>query len=566
MKKRWPLVFVIMLFPFIFAGDGTEEFIVISWNDLGMHCSNKDFSKIAVLPPYNNLRAQVIRKGSATELPQVVTAGFNVQYSIPGNTYSVGKTNFWDYAQQLFGVTLAPNIGLTGIGLTGNMIAADDHFYVDGIPITPYQDNNLITESPYQLALVELRDNSNTLLFSAQPVIPVSNEMSCVSSGCHSSEQDILDEHDDEGGFDPNNTPILCASCHADNALGMPGQPGIESFSFVMHDKHKDKTNNCYKCHPGTNTQCFRDIMHTAGMVCQDCHGNMAQVAQSVENGRQPWLQEPSCGSTNCHGSNYAEEPGKLFKESRGHGGLFCSACHGSPHAIQPTVQPNDNVQNIALQDYPGTLRRCEVCHTVVPTSAGPHGYLPSTLNVSIFLEGLFNGTEMNKVNGSNGYYFPGLIADQVVVELHNAAFPYSLAAGPFTVALNINGTAALTLPASMAASYFIVIKHRNSIETWNGNPVPFGSGSVSYNFTSAAGQAYGNNLKLISGKYVIYSGDVNQDGNVDTADLSPIDNDSYNFLTGYRSTDINGDGVIDTGDMTIVDNNAAIYIGKIVP
>lgn len=566
MRKRWPLVFVIMLFPILFAGDGTEEYIVISWNDLGMHCSNKDFSKITVLPPYNNLRAQVIRKGSATELPQVVTVGFNVQYSIPGNTYSVGKTNFWDYAQQLFGVTLAPNIGLTGVGLTGSMIAADDHFYVDGIPITPYQDDNLITESPFQLALVELRDNGNNLLFTTQPVIPVSNEMSCVSSGCHSSEQDILDEHDDEGGFDPDNTPILCATCHADNALGMPGQPGIESFSFVMHDKHKDKTNDCYKCHPGANTQCFRDVMHTAGMVCQDCHGDMEQVAQSIENGRQPWLQEPSCGSANCHGSNYAEEPGKLFKESRGHGGLFCSACHGSPHAIQPTVHPNDNVQNIALQEYPGTLRRCEVCHTVVPTGAGPHGYLPATLNVTVLLEGLFNGTDMNKVSGSTGYRFPGLIADQIVVELHHSTYPYSMAAGPFTVAMNTNGSSALTLPASMAASYFIVVKHRNSIETWNGSPVPFGSGTVSYNFTSAATQAYGNNLKLISGKYVIYGGDVNQDGVVDTADMSPIDNDSYNFLSGYLSTDINGDGIVDTGDMTVADNNAALFIGKIVP
>lgn len=566
MKKRWPLVFVIMFFPILFAGDGTEEYIIISWNDLGMHCSNKDFSKITVLPPYNNLRAQVIRKGSATELPQVVTTGFNVHYSIPGNTYSVGKTNFWDYVQQLFGVTLAPNTGLTGAGLTGSMIAAEDHFYVDGIPITPYQDNNLVSESPFQLAQVELRDNSNSLLYISRPVIPVSNEMSCVSSGCHSSEQDILDEHDDEGGFNPDNTPVLCASCHADNALGMPGQPGIKSFSFVMHDKHKDKTNNCYKCHPGANTQCFRDVMHTAGMVCQDCHGNMEQVAQSIENGRQPWLQEPSCGSANCHGSAYSEEPGKLFKDSRGHGGLFCSVCHGSPHAIQPTVHPNDNVQNISLQEYPGTLRRCEVCHTVVPAGPGPHGYLPATLNITVLLEGLFNGTEMNKVNGTNGFRFPGLIADQIVVELHNSTYPYSLAAGPFTVAVNTNGFSSLTLPASMGESYFIVVKHRSSIETWNGTPVPFGSGTVSYNFTSSSGQAFGSNLKLISGKYVIYGGDVNQDGIIDTSDFTPVDNDSYNFLTGYLNTDINGDGIVDTGDMTVVDNNAAVFIGKIVP
>jgi len=566
MKKRWPVLMAFVMLPFHFSGIIGEDYIVISWNDLGMHCSNKDFSKISVLPPYNNLRAQVIKRGTTTTLPELVTNGYNVQYSIPGNTYSVGKTNFWSYSQQLFGVTLPPNIGLTGVGLTGSMSAADDYFYVDGIPVTPYQDNNLVNESPFQLASVRLYNGAGNLLYTSQSVIPVSNEMSCVSSGCHTSEQSILNQHDDEGGFDPNNTPVLCASCHADNALGMPGQPGIPSFSFVMHDKHKDKTNDCYKCHPGFNTQCFRDIMHTGGMVCQDCHGNMSQVSQSIENGRQPWLQEPSCGSSNCHGANYAEEPGKLFKESRGHGGLFCSACHGSPHAIQPTVQFNDNVQNIALQETSGTLRRCEVCHGVVPTSPGPHGYLPATLNVTLFLEGLFNGSDLNKARNAADFRFPGQIADQVVVELHNAISPFSLAAGPFTVALNTDGSASLSLPASMGASYFIVIKHRNSIETWNADPVSFVSGSVNYNFTSSAGQAYGNNLKLISGQYVIYGGDVNQDGILDTADMTLIDNDSYNFVTGYVSTDITGDGIIDTGDMSVLDNNSAIFIGKIVP
>lgn len=380
MKKRFPILIAILVFPLLFAGMAGDQYIVISWNDLGMHCSNKDFSYFSVLPPYNNIKAQVIKKGTATTIPQVLTTGYNVQYSIPGNTYSVGKTNFWTYSQQLFGVTLPPNIGLTGVGLTGTMSPVENYFFVNGVPLTPYQDNNLVTENPYQLAQIEVRDNSNTLLYTAQPVIPVSNELNCVSSGCHSSEMDILNAHTSVPGFDPNNRPILCASCHSDNALSLPGQPGVLSFSYVMHNKHSDLTNDCYKCHPGPIAQCFRDIMHTGGMVCQDCHGSVANVALTIQNGRQPWLQEPSCGATSCHGANFAEEPGKLFKNSRGHGGLFCSSCHGSPHAIQPTVQPNDNVQNIALQGFSGILRKCEVCHGIVPSSPGPHGFLPTSI------------------------------------------------------------------------------------------------------------------------------------------------------------------------------------------
>jgi len=112
--------------------------------------------------------------------------------------------------------------------------------------------------------------------------------MNCVSSGCHASETDILFEHDAEGGFDPYNTPILCANCHSDNALGMPGDPDLPSLSEAIHSKHGEYTNDCYLCHPGPNTQCFRDVMYSDGMVCQDCHGSVSEVGQSISDGRIP--------------------------------------------------------------------------------------------------------------------------------------------------------------------------------------------------------------------------------------------------------------------------------------
>ena len=67
--------------------------------------------------------------------------------------------------------------------------------------------------------------------------------------------------------------------------------------------------------------------------------------------------------------------PGKRYRDSTGHGGLFCETCHGSPHAILPSSQPNDNIQNIALQGHAGTLEDCKVCHgSQVPSGSGPHG------------------------------------------------------------------------------------------------------------------------------------------------------------------------------------------------
>ena len=49
----------------------------------------------------------------------------------------------------------------------------------------------------------------------------------------------------------------------------------------------------------------------------------------------------------------------------------FVSTCHGSPHAILPTENARDNVQNIALQGFSGTLRKCEVCHGYIPSAPG---------------------------------------------------------------------------------------------------------------------------------------------------------------------------------------------------
>ncbi len=397
MKKLFTFFVIGVLIPMIFLSFSpgqptkpeTDQYLVIAWNDLGMHCANLDFSNLCILPPYNNQHAHVILKGSTSSMPVVMphSSGIYVTYEIPYNTYSVGKTNFWDYCLHLFGVTLPPNIGLSGFGLTGTMLNADtiNYHYVNGIPITAYPDTSLTNPNPYQLTLIKAFQAGGTLLATTQSVIPVSHEINCVSSGCHSSELNILQSHESVPGFNIANKPILCAQCHSDNALGMQGQSGVPPFSQVIHQKHGEFINSgttadCYKCHPGPDTQCWRDVMHSTGGTvsnCQDCHGSVSNVGNTIENGRNPWLQEPSCGAASCHGSNYAEEPGKLFRQSKGHGGLFCSTCHGSPHAILPSENAEDNIQNVTLQGFAGILRTCSVCHGYTPAAPGPHGYNP---------------------------------------------------------------------------------------------------------------------------------------------------------------------------------------------
>lgn len=363
------------------------DYIMLSWNDLGMHCMNRDHAKFSVLPPFNNAYAQVIRRGDPTRLPQLIVGPeATVEYSIPGNTYSVGKTDFWTWCDELFGVVLPPNIGLTGKGLTGVLDPHTDHYRAEGIPLTPYPDATPTTEDPYQQAYLLAKNASGEVIATSTPVLPVSTELRCLN--CHSSEQSILNQHEDVSGFDPQATPILCASCHASPALGTTGDPEANYFSFVMHKTHEfidedmPGIQGCYQCHPGVNAQCLRDTMNNDfGMICQDCHGSMNTVSNSIEHqGRIPWLNEPAC--RDCHTAQYGEPVGQLYRQSTGHGGVMCSGCHNSPHAILPSREARDNANVIALQGHSGTLSDCTVCHGYLPAGAGPHGLLATAAEV----------------------------------------------------------------------------------------------------------------------------------------------------------------------------------------
>lgn len=386
-KSRWPLILpsVIAMVGLLMTPSfsGTNEMIILSWNDLGMHCMNQYHHTLSILPPFNTLQAQVILKGDEVMPPMVVTDGLTLEYSIPGNTYSVGKTDFWDYVFDLFGVQLPDDIGLTGKGLTGEMDVHGDIFVAEGVPLTPFPDDTPTQEDPYQQALLIARDGQGVEVANSEPVIPVSVEVGCVSAGCHTSEAQILNGHEREGGFDPNDTPILCAECHADPALGTDGISEAGYFSEAIHEAHTfideqiPGLDGCMKCHPGQQAQCLRGTMaNDYGMICQDCHGGMHDVSQSIDDGRVPWVEEPAC--RNCHTATFGEPPGQLYRNSSGHGGVRCSGCHGSPHAIYPSREERDNANIIALQGHAGTLSDCTVCHGHTPAGSGPHGLISS--------------------------------------------------------------------------------------------------------------------------------------------------------------------------------------------
>ena len=111
--------------------------------------------------------------------------------------------------------------------------------------------------------------------------------------------------------------------------------------------------------------------------------------------------------------------------------------------------------------------------------------------------------------------------------------------------------------------NYYIEVDQRNSINTWSKLPQTFNAGLpyLTYNFTSAASTAYGNNLMMQNGYYCIYSGDVNKDNTINLTDVILVYNAASSFITGYVVTDVTGNSIVDLTDLLITYNNSANFI-----
>ena len=366
-------------------------YIALAWNDLGMHCFMADYEVFQVLPPFNTLWAQVIRRGDS---PEVVTEGLTAKYHVPEETDPVPNTNFWDYAAA-YGWDLEPGVGLKGKKVADEMDPAKDHFVAEGVPLVDVMDDGIW--DPFPMFVLEIEDETGEKVASTTNVAPVSSEMSCEI--CHSggpakelnvTMANVLEAHDRNEGTDlldqsQGGKPVLCANCHADPALGIMENHDAElSFSAAMHGFHADKMdkgripeNECYACHPGPKTECQRGAMSVVGITCVDCHGDLAALGSTD---RVPWMNLPTCES--CHTNTltpatagHIDEPNMhltsggsaLYRNRTGHAGIYCAACHGSPHALYASSSERDNAQSISLQGEAGPIKNCTVCHTTRP-------------------------------------------------------------------------------------------------------------------------------------------------------------------------------------------------------
>ncbi|MBI2418562.1 MAG: hypothetical protein HYV28_11815, partial [Ignavibacteriales bacterium] len=157
-------------------------------------------------------------------------------------------------------------------------------------------------------------------------------------------------------------------------------------------------------------------------------------------------------------------------------------------------------------------------------------GTTKRTLNITAFIQSFYN-PETNKQ-----------VRDTVTVLLRSTTPPTFSVIDSAAVLLDTTGSGtAVFTNTNNGVSYYLVIKHRNAVETWSDSSkfslTKFNTGVMTYSFTDDSSKAFGNNLVKAGAKWCMYGGDVNQDGYVDFTDLTLIDNDAYVFSSGYLLT-----------------------------
>ncbi|MGL2967094.1 reprolysin-like metallopeptidase [Flavobacterium sp. XGLA_31] len=180
-----------------------------------------------------------------------------------------------------------------------------------------------------------------------------------------------------------------------------------------------------------------------------------------------------------------------------------------------------------------------------------------SVVNLKLFIEGYYNTTthNMRPVKANQGIGSSTTLVDDIAVELRNSSTGALVATT--TVALQTNGSATASFNTAPSGSFYLVVKHRNTLMTWSATPVTVGSTPLTYDFSNAINKAYGSNMILLeSGVYGLYSGDIVQDGFLDLSDFTGWEVDYNASQTGYYAADLNGDGFVDLSDFTIWEAN----------
>ncbi len=206
----------------------------------------------------------------------------------------------------------------------------------------------------------------------------------------------------------------------------------------------------------------------------------------------------------------------------------------------------------------------------------GPSAPTSVSLSASVFLEGAFDGSDLtsnlnskiplsqpftfNSISGGTASSIPVGAVDWVVIELRETSSGATVGSGSGFLMntgqiKDVDGSSDLniSLSGNSGSDFYLIVYHRNHVPVMSANAVDASSGTLTYDFTTAASQALGSSQVLLeTNVYGMIAGDSDGSLSVDGSDLTSW-RTSNGAVFSYGSNgraDLNLDGVINAIDL----------------
>lgn len=343
------------------------DYVIMAYNDLGMHCVCPRPDIMMLLPPWNTLRAQVIDKTNGGLVVTNDNNALTLEYNIRENCYggsadcdlsTDSQYNAWlDSASQNFpGSTISRSnpVGLAGFGLSGHMEPHNfgsgrrvaKSWIAEGIPAFPkisnqgeFVDLYGDTRKAYLHGDLTLKDaNTGAVLATTTTTVPVANGGCCnchlqvsIDNGYVKTGQSQPDEYDSfqammemhardtgvdvlnqlaqptydaDGHLTDTGMAIRCSKCHTDAAVG--GDAALDN-SWVNYGKSAGGV---------SSISTFSKVLH--GFHAQD--PEVLTMDPSITN--NCYQCHPGGGQLDCYRGHHSDKVNNGVN-------LWCSDCHG---------------------------------------------------------------------------------------------------------------------------------------------------------------------------------------------------------------------------------------------
>ncbi len=372
------------------------------------------------------------------------TETINLSSFIPGSTVVISFKNRGHYGNNIF----IDNVNLTGTLAASagpdRIICANGNAVIGSSPVSG------ISYSWSPAAGLTSSTVSNP---TASPVATTNYILTATKQGTSISGKDTVVVSIDEVPLSGTITPVSCFGGN-NGAIDLSSSGGIAPYSYLWND------NSVSEDRSGLIAGNY-SVTVTDGNSCSRAFN--FNVSQGVQM---------NVGITSGPSSCIANTGTATAIATGGNGGYAYAWSNGESTSM---------ISNLAPGIYSVTATDINGCTGTASVTVGSS--CDVVLNLKVFIEGFYTAPN-TMVPVADPFNHPTL-CDSVTIELHEAVSPFNLA---YSVkdAFDIHGLGTFRFPeAVLNKSYYVVLKHRNSIEIWSKNPLLFNSSSMSFDFTS---------------------------------------------------------------------------------